>query len=55
MNAARLCQWIYLVATATGIGCCGIAAFYDQEAAALLALHDQSRLLYMAAVGPVRK
>jgi SagB-type dehydrogenase family enzyme len=55
MTAGRLGQRIYLAATAMGLGCCGVGALYDHEAAELLGLNDASRLLYLVAVGPVKK
>jgi SagB-type dehydrogenase family enzyme len=55
MTAGRLGQRIYLAATAFGLGCCGIGAFYDREAAALLGLNEASAMLYLLAVGPVRR
>ena len=53
MAAGRLCERIYLMSTAMGLGCCGIGALYDDEAAALLGLNVDSRLLYLVAVGPI--
>ncbi|MGC8907912.1 MAG: SagB/ThcOx family dehydrogenase [Desulfomonilaceae bacterium] len=55
LQAGSLGQRLYLAATSIRLGCCGIGAFYDDEAAQLLGLADESRLLYLAAVGPVRK
>ncbi len=55
LTAGRLGQRIYLAGTAMGAGCCGIGAFYDGEAADLLGLGPQSALLYMVAVGPLKK
>lgn len=55
LTAGRLGQQIYLGATAFGLGCCGIGAFYDGEAAALLELNEASAMLYLLAVGPVKK
>jgi SagB-type dehydrogenase family enzyme len=55
LSAGRLGQKIYLGATAMGLGCCGIGAFYDQEAAQLLGLNPSSKLLYLVAAGPVKK
>ena len=52
--AGRLGHRVYLAATALGLGCCGIGAFYDQEVADLLGLDAAARLLYLVAVGPVR-
>jgi SagB-type dehydrogenase family enzyme len=55
LTAGRLGERLYLVATALGLGCCGIGAFYDWEAAELLGLNPKSRLLYLVAVGPIKK
>jgi nitroreductase len=55
LTAGRLGQRIYLSAAAMRLGCCGIGAFYDDEAARMLGLNDQSHLLYLVAVGPLRK
>jgi SagB-type dehydrogenase family enzyme len=55
LSAGRLGQRIYVAATSMRLGCCGIGAFYDNEAAELLGLNGQSRLLYLVAVGPVKK
>lgn len=46
---------LYLAASALGLGCCGIGAFYDREAAALPGLGDASKVLYVVAVGAVKK
>jgi SagB-type dehydrogenase family enzyme len=54
LTAGRLGHRIYLGATALGIGCCGIGAFYDREAAQLLGLNEPSSLLYLVAAGPVK-
>lgn len=55
MSAGRLGQRLYLVATALGLGCCGIGAFYDWEARDFLGLKRSSRLLYLVAVGRVKR
>ncbi|MFO7459438.1 MAG: nitroreductase family protein, partial [Desulfatiglandales bacterium] len=55
MTAGRLGQRLYLAASAMGLGCCGIGAFYDQEARELLGLSETSRLLYLVAVGEVKR
>jgi SagB-type dehydrogenase family enzyme len=52
--AGRLGHRVYLAATALGLGCCGIGAFYDREASELLGLAEDARLLYLLAVGPVQ-
>jgi SagB-type dehydrogenase family enzyme len=54
MTAGMLGERLYLMGTAMGLGCCGIGAFYDTEAARLLGLNSTSRLLYLVAVGPVK-
>ena len=55
MTAGRLGERLYMAATAMGMGCCGIGAFYDEEAAELLGLKGSARLLYLVAVGPVKR
>ncbi len=55
LESGRLGQRLYLVATSMQLGCCGIGAFYDEEVSELLGLNEQSRLLYMVGVGPVKK
>ncbi len=54
LAAGRLGQRVYAVSTAIGLGCCGVGAFYDKEAADLLGLNDGSRLLYLVAVGFIK-
>ena len=54
MTAGRIGERIYLAAEAMGLGCCGIGAFYDFEAAELLGLNAESRLLYLVSVGVVK-
>ena len=55
MDAGILGQRLYLGSTALDLGCCGIGAFYDNEARALLSLNDDSYLLYLVAVGQRKK
>ncbi len=55
LEAGRSGQLLYLIATSLGLGCCGIGAFYDEEAARLLGLNQSSRLLYLVALGPVKR
>ena len=55
LSAGRMGQRLYVAATAMGLGCCGIGALYDGEAAALLDLNEASKLLYLVAVGAVKK
>ena len=54
MSAGRMGERLYVAATAMGLGCCGIGAFYDGEAAELLGLNNESRLLYLVGLGPVK-
>jgi SagB-type dehydrogenase family enzyme len=54
LSAGRMGQRLYLAATAIGMGCCGIGALYDGEAAERLGLNEASRLLYLVAVGPIK-
>ncbi len=54
ISAGRLAHRIYIGATALGLGCCGIGAFYDHEASALLGLNQLYALLYMVAAGPIK-
>jgi hypothetical protein len=37
------------------MGACGIGAFYDDEARAILGLDHESALLYLVAAGPVKR
>ncbi|QJB56094.1 SagB/ThcOx family dehydrogenase [Pseudodesulfovibrio sp. zrk46] len=55
LEAGRLGQRLYLAATSKNLGACGIGAFFDYEAAELLSLPFGNSLLYLVAVGPVRK
>ncbi|MBG0791663.1 MAG: SagB/ThcOx family dehydrogenase [Desulfovibrionaceae bacterium] len=55
LEAGRLGQRAYLAAAADNLGACGIGAFFDDEAEQLLQLDDGNHLLYMVAVGPVKK
>jgi SagB-type dehydrogenase family enzyme len=55
LTAGRLGQRLYLAATSMRLGCCGIGAFYDREAASLLATNECTSLLYLVAAGPVRR
>jgi len=54
LTAGRLGQRLYLAATSLRLGCCGIGAFYDREAASLLAIGENTSLLYLVAVGQIR-
>lgn len=54
MRAGRMGERLYIAATAMGLGCCGIGAFYDREAAEFLGLKGSAALLYLVAVGEVK-
>ena len=55
LEAGRLGQRLYLAAESIKYGCCGIGAFYDKEAKSLLGLRSGSRMLYLVALGPLKK
>ncbi|EFK07446.1 conserved domain protein, partial [delta proteobacterium NaphS2] len=54
MAAGILGERLYLAASALGLGCCGIGAFYDGEASRLLGLNASSRVLYIISLGIVK-
>jgi SagB-type dehydrogenase family enzyme len=54
MTAGQLGERLYLAAESMGLGCCGIGALYDYEAAEALGHNDQSSLLYLVALGAVK-
>ncbi|MFC1532196.1 SagB/ThcOx family dehydrogenase [Thermodesulfobacteriota bacterium] len=54
MSAGRMGERLYITATSLGLGCCGIGAFYDGEAAELIGLNSEFRLLYLVATGRVK-
>ncbi len=54
MTAGCLGERLYLAASALGLGCCGIGAFYDGEARDLLGLNEASRVLYVVSLGVVK-
>ncbi len=55
LAAGRLGQRLYLGAAALELGCCAVGAFYDREAVEVLELPESTNLLYLLAVGPVKK
>jgi len=55
LTAGRLGERLYVAAEAMGLGCCGIGALYDGEAMEMLGLNQSSRLLYLVAVGNIKR
>lgn len=55
LSAGRMGQLLYLGARALNLGCCGIGAFYDDEARELLGLSRGSVMLYLIAAGVVKR
>jgi SagB-type dehydrogenase family enzyme len=54
LAAGRAGQRLYLAATALGLGCCGVGAFYDRELAEAAGLPPRAQPLYVLACGPVK-
>ncbi len=55
LDCGHICQNVYLAATAMDLGCCGIAAFFDDEVNAILGVDGQEEtVIYLAAVGKKR-
>jgi len=52
LDAGHIGQNLYLAATALGLGCCTIGAFYDEEVNRLVAVDgDRETAVYMGCVG----
>ena len=54
LAAGRCGQRLYLAATAFGLGCCGVGAFYDDEVATAARLPENAQPLYVLSTGPVK-
>lgn len=54
LAAGRAGQRLYLAATALGLGCCGVGAFFDQEVARAAGLPPGAQPLYVVSCGPVK-
>jgi len=53
LDAGHICQNLMLAATALGLGCCPVGAFFDGEVEKLVQVDpDQEAALYLASVGP---
>jgi SagB-type dehydrogenase family enzyme len=55
ITAGRIGQALYLGATAMGLGCCGIGAYYDDEVRQVLGLPEGAAMIYLLGVGPVKR
>lgn len=53
--SGQIGQRAYLAASTLGLGCCGVGAFFDDNAGQVLDLTPNEQLLYLLAFGPVRK
>jgi SagB-type dehydrogenase family enzyme len=54
LDAGHICQNLMLAATALGLGCCPVGAFFDEEVEALVGADGQEEVaLYLASVGPL--
>jgi len=54
LDAGHICQNLMLAATALGLGCCPVGAFFDEEVEALVGANGQEEVaLYLASVGPL--
>ena len=52
MDAGHIGENLHLAATALGLGCCEVGAFYDEDVAALLQLDGKDEFpIYLSAVG----
>jgi SagB-type dehydrogenase family enzyme len=52
MDAGHIAQNLQLAATALGLGCCTIGAFYDEENNEVLEVDgEEETTIYLAAVG----
>jgi len=52
LDCGHICQNLYLAATALGIGCCGVGAFFDDEVNELVGVDGQEETaIYLATVG----
>lgn len=52
LDAGHICQNLMLAATALGLGCCPVGAFFDEEVERLLGVDGEEEVaLYLASVG----
>ncbi len=54
LDAGHICQNLMLAATALGLGCCPVGAFFDDEVESLVGVDGIEEVaLYLASVGPL--
>jgi SagB-type dehydrogenase family enzyme len=54
MDAGHIGQNLYLAATALGLGCCTVGAFFDEEVDGLIGIDGKEEIsVYLGAVGRV--
>jgi SagB-type dehydrogenase family enzyme len=54
MDAGHIGQNLYLAATALGLGCCTVGAFFDEEVDQLIGIDGKSEIsVYLGAVGRI--
>ncbi len=54
LDAGHICQNLMLAATALGLGCCPVGAFFDEEVENLVGVDGVEEVaLYLASVGPL--
>jgi SagB-type dehydrogenase family enzyme len=54
LDAGHICQNLMLAATALGLGCCPVGAFFDDEVESLVEVDGIEEVaLYLASVGPL--
>ncbi len=54
LDAGHICQNLMLAATALGMGCCPVGAFFDEEVESLVDVDGVEEVaLYLASVGPL--
>ena len=55
MDAGHIGQNLYLAATALGLGCCTVGAFFDEEVDRLIGVDGKEEIsIYLGAVGRIR-
>ncbi len=56
LDAGHICGNLHLAATALGLGCCPVAAFFDEEVESLVKVRPEEEVaVYLAAVGKLAR